>query len=536
MPQALISTDRIKSELTQDFCSALNRLFEHAEHDGTTPRQQERMLWKQLIGLGAKVLGYLFAMRCRHTAERALEKLQRRVDGQSVRWRFDRDYWGEIRTTFGTIVFPWFAVQLEYSGAWVTQTPARAVFPSQRQCRSSDLCLEWETRLAIDHPFRKAQEELTFFTHDALKLEDTTISDPMVKVSALIERTDLYRTPEQIKAILRDRATCDLNTGKPILYMSSDAHALRRYVDDSWQSQWKMANGIRLWCEDKDTGKAIHLGGEYTWGDCQAVHDAFVALIAAGIVVRDGNYGDGVVAQLSWISDGMPWFERYLLPLFPNIRVILDAYHVLERLAAFFALLFGQGKKDAKAAYTPLAARISGHTDQTKRRKRSRRKGHKKGARKSKPTHAHQRDDPSPDGPWGLWLLKQVLEYQPTNKAHKAAHTRLLNYLSRNAYRMSYPTYRQAGYQIGSGAMESLHRTASQARLKLAGARWLEQTSEAIFNFRMLRLAGNWDAFWSRPTFSADFAAALAKAATTVKNAANDNVACLTTHQLKEVS
>lgn len=536
MPQTPTSTDRIKRELKQDFCSLLNRLFEQAERGDTRPRQQELLLWQELIPLGAKLLGYLFATLCRCAAERALAMQNLRVDGQSVQWRLDRDYWGEIRTTFGTILFPWFSVRRQCAGAWVTQTPARAVFPSQRHCRSSELCLEWETRVGIDHPFRKAQQELTFYTHEAVKLEDTTISDHMVKVSALIERTDLYRTKEQIKEILRDRATRDRQTGKPILYMSSDAHALRRYVDDTWQCEWKMANGIRLWCEDKDTGKTIHLGGEYTWGDCEAVRDAFVALIAAGVIARDGDYGDGVVAQLSWLSDGMPWFENYLLPLFADIKVILDAYHVLERLAAFFALFYGQGSEQAKAAYAPLAERITGHRGHKTRSKPSRRKGHCKRAAKSKPAHAHQRADDSPQGPWGLWLLKEVLEYTPSTKAHKAAHTRLLNYLNRNAYRMCYPTYLQAGYQIGSGAMESLHRTASQSRLKLAGARWLEETSQAIFNFRMLRLVGNWDAFWGCPSFSDALAVALVNKADAQKKAANDNTSSQAVHPFKKVA
>ena len=44
--------------------------------------------------------------------------------------------------------------------------------------------------------------------------------------------------------------------------------------------------------------------------------------------------------------------------------------------------------------------------------------------------------------------------------------------------------------------MESLHRTGGQLRLELPGARWLETTSQAIFNLRMLQLAGRWKEFW----------------------------------------
>ena len=36
-------------------------------------------------------------------------------------------------------------------------------------------------------------------------------------------------------------------------------------------------------------------------------------------------------------------------------------------------------------------------------------------------------------------------------------------------------------------------------RLKLAGAKWLPQTAQAILNLRLLRLVGGWEDFWAGP-------------------------------------
>ncbi len=80
----------------------------------------------------------------------------------------------------------------------------------------------------------------------------------------------------------------------------------------------------------------------------------------------------------------------------------------------------------------------------------------------------------------------------------KDAHDKLVDYLKHNAYRMDYERYRDRGYQIGSGAMESLHRTGSQARCKLPGCRWCVETSQAVFDARMLFLCGRWDKFWAQ--------------------------------------
>lgn len=45
----------------------------------------------------------------------------------------------------------------------------------------------------------------------------------------------------------------------------------------------------------------------------------------------------------------------------------------------------------------------------------------------------------------------------------------VIKYFESNAYRMNYPEYDRKGYYIGSGAIESAHRTVIQKRLKLAG-------------------------------------------------------------------
>ena len=67
---------------------------------------------------------------------------------------------------------------------------------------------------------------------------------------------------------------------------------------------------------------------------------------------------------------------------------------------------------------------------------------------------------------------------------------------------MDYARYIELGYQIGSGAMESLHRVASQLRIKRPGPGWLPETAQAVFNLRMLALVGRWDEFWNQPALA----------------------------------
>ena len=513
------SPEKVKSELMQRCSDMLDRLLAKAEA-GARPRDLELRLWAELIPLGALVLGYLFAVLCRRAMQQDVAR--RGLRAEHVRLRPEADYWHKVTTTFGPVTFPTFAYRdSSRGGGEVTRSPARAVFPYHRKCRSSELCLQWECRLGSDHPFRQAQESLTFFTHDAVRLQDTTIQAHLVSVSQLIDRNWLYCDAQSIRRVLAQRATRDRKTGKPILYMSSDAHAVRQLVDDTWDTQWKMANGIRIWCEDRDTGRVIHLGGEFLWGDYTQVVDAFNWLIAHGILPADGDYGDGRVAELCWLSDGMPWFQDHVQPLFAAPVVILDVYHILERLAGYAALCYGKGSRVAKRWYNKAAALLCGPRERAKQRKPKSRRGARRSPARAPAVHAHHRTSAPPDQP--CEVVKQlglhVVSTHPKDDKAQEAKDKLLGYIVGNVARLDYATFRYRGYQIGSGAMESIHRRGSQMRTKLPGARWLEYTSQAIFNARMLRLVGNWDRFWRQQDLGHRLAPAFEQARELKRNA-----------------
>jgi hypothetical protein len=500
--------EHVKSELVHHFSTRLDALLQLFDATSTTNRVLEQETWCAVLPLGAAILGVLLANRARRIAEQDIAR--RGLPPSRVHWRMDQDYWATVTTTFGAVTFPWFAYrELRKNGASVTRNPARdTLFPAFSACRSSTLCLEWETSLGSDHPFRAAQEALSYFTHGAVSLEDTTIARHLVRIGQLVTRDAMYRTAEAIKEILLERATRDRETGRPILYMSSDAHALRRYVDDTWAAKWKMSNGIRLWCEDRKTGQVIHLGGEFTWGNCHAVREIFEDLITRGILPPDGNYGDGVHAQLVWLSDGMPWFKDHILPLFSDVVVILDVYHLLQAFAAFIALCLKPKSKQARKWLDRAAELTAGIRPSKGKKKAKRRRGHRKGTANSN-QHAHQRPvDPKTDPvKQAVELIRMLFDVPAQTEKAKDTRSRLFRFLFWDPDRINYVAFRARGYQISSGAMESLHRTGSQIRLKLPGAKWLPYTSQAIFNIRMMRLVGNWHHFWTQPDLEERFAA-----------------------------
>ena len=357
-------------------------------------------------------------------------------------------------------------------------------------------------------PVPASQDSLRFFTHAATTLEDSTIARHTAMIGAILDRSCTYKSLEDIKEALATKATCDAETGKALLYFSTDAHALRRYVDDSYAAAWKMINGIRMWCVNKENGQIIHLGGEYTWGDCREVAACFEKIVATYVPKGDD------APQVVMLTDGMEWIRTHIHPKMPaGTLFILDFYHAAEHLAAYAKARFGAGTKAAKAWYSRARAKLFGKRGYIKT-KRTKRRGPraKKPKTDSKKRTIHLSEDRH--GAGDELVCRLLEESAGDTDAQQAAHASLLHYVSENADRMDYPSYRQRGIQVGSGAMESLHRIASQMRLKLAGARWVAENALAVLNTRMMMLAGRWEDFWSGPDLTTRLVQAFSPTAT----------------------
>lgn len=457
------------------------------EREGCSERELEKAVWAVVLEIGRELLGACLALACWRATQRATE-------GRSVRLRLDEDYVLARSTTFGPVNVMLFA----YREGGATRCPARqALFPMHPKCRSSALLLEWQARVGSQLPFRQAEDGLAFFSHGAVRTEDTTIARHMGVVGALLERTWTCRTPEDVARILASDATRDRKTGKPLLYASTDAHALRRYVDDTWKAEQKMINGIRFWCIDRRTGQTIHLGGEYTWGDCREVADRMRALV--DLLVPTGEAAPQVVL----VTDGMPWIRDHVFPVMPPGTVfILDFYHLAQRLAKYAAAVHGPSADRARAWVRRIVTRLTGKRPY-RRTKLKKRRGHRKNPGRTRDPFRTVRPSDHPHGAADdlLWTL---IEEEPDS----VALDELIAYVSPNLDRLDYSSYRAHGMQIGSGAMESLHRVASQMRLKLAGARWTAERATAVLNTRLMLLAGRWDAFWAQPDLTTTLGAA----------------------------
>lgn len=80
----------------------------------------------------------------------------------------------------------------------------------------------------------------------------------------------------------------------------------------------------------------------------------------------------------------------------------------------------------------------------------------------------------------------------------EAVIRKCIKYLENKRNNLDYQGAIAADLPIGSGEIESGHRTVVQARLKKAGAWWKEETAKKMLALRTCRANGEWNTYWER--------------------------------------
>jgi hypothetical protein len=77
---------------------------------------------------------------------------------------------------------------------------------------------------------------------------------------------------------------------------------------------------------------------------------------------------------------------------------------------------------------------------------------------------------------------------------------RLLGYIERFNDALNYNEFKDKGYPIGSGEIESAHKSIPQKRLKIPGASWDKESIDPMLALRILRADDWWEDFWNDRT------------------------------------
>lgn len=163
----------------------------------------------------------------------------------------------------------------------------------------------------------------------------------------------------------------------------------------------------------------------------------------------------GLGSNLVFLSDGAPWLRQMMKQECPDARQILDFYHrtgapAMSHIGAAGVAAFGNSKKATLWIDNQADRLLSSQLDAV------------------------------------LGAIRKL----PLSTACCAS---VCSYLESNRDRMDYKAYRQEGLLIGSGAIESAHRTVIQKRLKRAGQRWGIGGCQRMLNLRVSFMSGRWE-------------------------------------------
>lgn len=106
----------------------------------------------------------------------------------------------------------------------------------------------------------------------------------------------------------------------------------------------------------------------------------------------------------------------------------------------------------------------------------------------------------------GVQSVLEELEVQHTKEPNDRLR-RFIGYLRRFEDAVDYDHFKKLGYPIGSGEVESAHRSVPQKRLKLPGACWDPDSINPLLALRVLRANDWWNDYWTHRTSATDNAA-----------------------------
>ena len=157
-------------------------------------------------------------------------------------------------------------------------------------------------------------------------------------------------------------------------------------------------------------------------------------------------------SRLVFISDGASWIRNWVEDAFTDAVSILDFYHASEHLHDFVEKFFKDKKAGSKWAKTQKELLLNSK------------------------------------------VAKVISNIRKKAGCDNEAATKLIDYYSTNINRMDYKQYKQIGCGIiGSGAIESTHRTLIQERMKLSGQRWSKNGAQNMLNLRVTNMNGQWN-------------------------------------------
>ncbi len=174
-------------------------------------------------------------------------------------------------------------------------------------------------------------------------------------------------------------------------------------------------------------------------------------------LVETQRRGVATATAVASVSDGAEWIQGFVAFHRPDALRILDMPHVGEYVNKVAQAVYGEGSPQAQSWWQTRMQQL-------------------------------KEQGPTPL----LAELRELCAAQP----QCAVLGDSLAYLQKREGQMHYPTYRAAGWPLGSGIVESANKLLVEDRLKGSGMHWALQHVNPLLGLRTIVFNDRWDEAW----------------------------------------
>jgi len=233
-------------------------------------------------------------------------------------------------------------------------------------------------------------------------------------------------------------------------------------ADKKKDTVYVMVDGSMLFTREEGW-KEIKVGRVFSGKDCAQVQEKRNEIVQSHYVCHLGEHREFLkkfecyvedYTKKVCIADGAIWIWNWAEDTYPEMIQILDFYHAIEKLSGYATEQITDIKQRAQWVDKQKELLLDNKAET---------------------------------------VLKTIGQQQGLTEAAEKQRKAVLSYYENNLKRMQYKTFREAGYMIGSGPIESAHRNVVQQRLKLSGQQWSMKGAQQIVNLRAFKKSNRWD-------------------------------------------
>lgn len=255
------------------------------------------------------------------------------------------------------------------------------------------------------------------------------------------------------------------NEATPTLYVSYDGTGVPMRKSETRGRKGKQPDG-------SSATREVKLGSVFTSGKVDAegvpIRDpgsttyvaSFENAETFGAMIRQEARlrGLGRAKRVAVLGDGAHWIWNLARINFPQAKQILDFYHACEHLSVLADVLFPDNEQKVEKLV----------------------------------------------GKWTRWLemdkvlsvVKEARDHLPHHGPRREKADTEIGYFETNAKRMTYASFRKAGYFIGSGVVEAGCKTVVGKRAKQSGMFWQVPGAQNILDIRCSVISNSYDRYW----------------------------------------